>query len=89
MPEVMLRNNWPGTFRRTVTIRNKSKQLEFQPGVPVELSSEICKALLPDIGVALMPIERDERNKPRVISMDDIDNTGDESAEDTSTHVPE
>lgn len=67
MPEVMLPHDWPGRFRRTVEIKGKSRLYEFHPGVPVELKPVEVEALRLDIGNALLPIERDEKNRPRVI----------------------
>lgn len=76
MPFAMLKKNWPGTFRRTITIGKKGKetkkQMVFEPGVPVELSSAEAEALRPDIGIALVPIEFDEKARPRVITDDVI-----------------
>ena len=72
MPFVMLKKNWPGNFRRTVSIGKKGKEtkkvLEFSPGVPVELSPAEVEALHSDIGVTLQPVEFDEKARPRVIT---------------------
>jgi hypothetical protein len=72
MPFVMLKRNWPGNFRRTITSGKKGKEtkkvLEFSPGVPVELTPAEVEALRSDIGPALQPIEFDEKARPRVIS---------------------
>lgn len=82
MPFVMLKRNWPGNFRRTITTGKKGKEtkrvLEFSPGVPVELMAAEVDALRKDIGVALQPIEFDENARPRIIT-DDV--VADESSE--------
>lgn len=56
---VMLRNNWPGNFRRA--------GLEFAPGVPQGLDESQFKAVAKDIGNALVRVELDEIGRPRVI----------------------
>jgi hypothetical protein len=72
MPFVMLKRNWPGNFRRTITIGKKGKEtkkvLEFSPGVPVDLTAAEVEALRPDIGIALLPVDFDEKARPRVIT---------------------
>ena len=72
MPFVMLKRNWPGNFRRTITTGKKGKEnkrvLEFMPGVPVDLSAAEVEALRSDIGVVLVPVDFDEKNRPRVIT---------------------
>ena len=82
MPFVMLKRNWPGNFRRTITTGKKGKEtkkvLEFSPGVPVELTAAEVEAVRSDIGTALQPIEFDEKARPRVIT-DDV--VADEPAE--------
>lgn len=82
MPFVMLKKNWPGNFRRTITTGKKGKEtkrvLEFTPGEPVELTPAEVDALRSDIGVALQPVEFDEKARPRVIT-DDV--VADESTE--------
>ena len=71
MPEVMLPVTWPNTFRRTITPKHgKARVMEFQPGVPVDLRPSDVDLLKADIGVALMPIHRDEKGRPRVIGED-------------------
>lgn len=76
MPLVMLKRDWPGNFRRTITEKVRGKDvkrtLEFSPGVPVELTNAEIKAVLPDIGIALLPVELDEKARPRVITDDVI-----------------
>lgn len=86
MPSVMLKKNWPGKFRRTITIGKKGKEtkrvLEFVPGVPVELTAAEIEAVRPDIGVALQPIEFDEKARPRVISDEvEVDEPAEQSVE--------
>jgi hypothetical protein len=72
MPFVMLKRNWPGNFRRTITIGKKGKEtkkvLEFSPGLPVDLTAAEVEALRPDIGIALLPVDFDEKGRPRVIT---------------------
>ena len=72
MPFVMLKRNWPGGFRRTITLGKKGKEikktLDFLPGVPVDLSAAEVEALRSDIGVALVPVDFDEKARPRVIT---------------------
>ena len=86
MPFVMLKRNWPGNFRRTITIGKKGKEtkkvLEFSPGVPVELTAQEVDALRSDIGPALQPIEFDEKARPRVISDEvEVDEPAEQSIE--------
>lgn len=89
MPFVMLKKNWPANFRRTITIGKKGKEtkrvLEFTPGVPVELTPAEVDALRSDIGVALQPVEFDEKARPRVIT-DDV--VADESPEQSIEPQP-
>jgi hypothetical protein len=72
MPFVMLKKNWPANFRRTITTGKKGKEtrrvFEFSPGVPVDLSAAEVEALRSDIGVALVPVDFDEKARPRVIT---------------------
>lgn len=71
MPFVMLRKNWPGTFRRTINAKSGCKvQLIFEPGTPVDLTTHEIECLRSDIGVALMPVEFDEKARPRMITED-------------------
>lgn len=72
MPFVMLKPSWPATFRRTVAIGAKKKTLEFAANTPVELSAAEVDAVASDIGKALVPIEFDEKARPRVITEDVI-----------------
>lgn len=68
----MLKKNWPGNFRRTIKTGKKGKEvesvLEFSPGVPVDLTPAEVEALRSDIGVALVPVDFDEKARPRVIT---------------------
>lgn len=90
MPYVMLKTNWPGKFRRTITTGKKGKEvkrlLEFTPGEPVELSAAEVEALRTDIGPALQPVEFDEKARPRVITDDVI---AEDSQEEPRKHEPE
>lgn len=83
MPFVMLKKNWPGMFRRTITTGKKGKEvrrtLEFAPGVPVDLTLSEIDALRGDIGTALTPVEFDEKARPRVIT-DDVEADADAEA---------
>lgn len=91
MPSVMLKKNWPGNFRRTITTGKKGKEtkrvLVFSPGVPVELTAAEIEAVRSDIGAALQPIEFDEKARPRVISDDvDVDESAEQSIEPQSAN---
>lgn len=72
MPFVMLSRTWPGTFRRTVTVNGKKRQLAFSPGEPVQLKPAEVAELRADIGAALQPVEIDSKGRPRVIT-DEVD----------------
>lgn len=79
----MLRKNWPGDFRRTITLVKKGKDvkhtLEFKPGEPVEVTPAEAELLRADIGVSLVPVEFDIKARPRVITDDvvpDAEETG-------------
>lgn len=72
MPEVMLRRDWPNTFRRTIVSGKKTTRLAFVSGQPVELNAAQIEALKADIGVALIPCERDKKGKCRMIT-DDVE----------------
>lgn len=91
MPYVMLKTNWPGKFRRTITTGKKGKEvkrlLEFTPGEPVELSAAEVEALRSDIGPALQPVEFDEKARPRVITDDVVPD--DTQTEEQRKHEPE
>lgn len=68
MPELMLKPGWPGTFRRTVTVEGKEpRTIEFGANLPVEVSKEEMELLAPEIGVAIWPIERDDKKRPRYV----------------------
>lgn len=70
----MLKRDWPGNFSRTITTGKKGKEvterLTFSPGVPVDLSAAQIEQLRPDIGVSLMPVDFDEKARPRIITDD-------------------
>jgi hypothetical protein len=69
VPEVMLQPDWPSTFRRTLRGKGrKTETFEFQPGVPVDFKPADIELLTPDLGRALVPVYRDEKGRPRVIS---------------------
>lgn len=92
MPSVMLKKTWPANFRRTITTGKKGKEtkrvLEFRPGVPVELTAAEVEAVRADIGVALQPIEFDEKARPRVISDEvDVDEPAEQSIEPQSANA--
>ena len=82
MPFVMLRSPWPGTFRRAIMDGGSKRTLEFKPAVPVDLTPFEIEQLKSDIGLALVPVEFDEKARPRVIT-DDV--VADEAAELTAT----
>ena len=84
MPEVMLKRDWPNTFRRTVRTGKTPQVLTFKPGEPVELNAKQIEALKADIGVCLMPVERDAKGKPRLIT-DEVD----VEAETEEANVPQ
>jgi hypothetical protein len=72
MPFVMLKKDWPATFRRTIGPPKDRRQMEFTPGVPVDLTAAEVDMLRADIGIALMPVDFDEKARPRVITDDVI-----------------
>lgn len=81
MPEVMLKRDWPGQFRRTVRIGKKTPEvLVFTPGEAVELDAKQLDAVKADIGVCLMPVERDAKNRPRIIT-DEVETEETEEAD--------
>lgn len=82
MPEVMLKRGWPGSFQRTITVGKKTTRIRFEPGEPVELDSKQVEAIKADIGVALMPCERDSKGRPRFID-DEVE------AQVEETNVPQ
>lgn len=71
MFQVMLRPNWPGHFRRTVTVGDKDNQhstrLDFEPGDAVSVAEETLLALVEsgDIGAALCLGRLDEAGRCR------------------------
>lgn len=68
----MLRRDWPSEFNRTITVRHKGKdlrqQMVFSPGVAVDLTPAEIEALRGDIGIALQPVELDDKARPRIIT---------------------
>jgi hypothetical protein len=46
--------------------------MEFEPGVPIDLNAAQIEAVKSDIGVALMPCDRDEKGRARLIT-DEVD----------------
>ncbi len=83
----MLRRNWPGPFRRTVTIGKKKTLYTFNPGEPVKLSAATIEAMKTDLGNALLPVELDEKKRPRIITDDVV--TDDEESEEILTEEPQ
>ena len=59
----MLRNNWPGNFRRAGIV--------FEPGKAVALSKKQYEAVKGDIGSALVEVEIDDLGRPRVNEVQD------------------
>jgi hypothetical protein len=73
MPEVMLAPEWQNKFRRTLQLgKGRSRVMEFEPGVPVELSANEIDLLKSDIGKALHPVMRSASGKPKVLSENDV-----------------
>lgn len=70
MPHVMLKPGWPGTFHRTLRRPDgSSRSVEFGKGQPVELSDAEVASVLPDLGRALVPVNLDEKGRPRVVEL--------------------
>lgn len=70
MPHVMLKPGWPGTFHRTLrTPAGGSRAVEFGAGQPIELSDAEVASVLPDLGRALVPVNLDEKGRPRVVEL--------------------
>ena len=69
MTEVMLRPDWPASFRRTVRVGKKGepKTLIFLPNTPTQLSDDEFLAIAQDVGVAVFEIERDAKGRPRYV----------------------
>lgn len=67
MAELMLKPDWPGTFRRSVGSGKKSRTLVFERNKPVEVTAADLQALRADIGLALFEVERDEKGRPRFV----------------------
>ena len=72
MPLVMLKRDWPGTFRRTIKRKDGSvvRRAEFTPGAPTEVTDEEFNLLEPDIDVALFEVRLDAKHRPRIIHTD-------------------
>ncbi len=63
MPLVMLKKDWPGTFRRSIR-DDKGKiisTLEFNPGEPVDISYDQLPAIEKDMFHALLPVTVDAK----------------------------
>ena len=59
-----------GVFRRTIRAGrggNSSFRLEFEAGIPVEVNASQLEQLSPDIGLALVLVRVDEKDRPRVL----------------------
>lgn len=73
MPQVMARRDWQGVFKRAV--RDKDGEvvlwLEFEPGLPLDLSAEEFELVRDDIGRALQIVTPDERGRPSPLSAED------------------
>lgn len=55
---VMLKQGWPGGFRRTVTDEEGHKEtLQFSPGEPLEVDDFYGDQLAGDVGAALVILE--------------------------------
>lgn len=67
MSLLMLRPNWPGTFKRVVRKPNGDvkRVLTFEPGKPVELRGAALAAVERAIGPALVEVELDAKGRPR------------------------
>lgn len=66
--ELALRPDWPAeTFRRTIEAGKKRRTLVFRRSEPQELSEAEVRALRSDIGLSLVEIERDEKNRVRYV----------------------
>lgn len=76
MPFVMLRREWPSSFRRSLSLGGKKgeRTLVFEPGVASEVRDDEYEKLRPDIGTALQDVVIDEKGKPRIV--DNAENAG-------------
>lgn len=83
MAEVMLKRDWPAAFRRTVGTGRSLVRMVFEPGVPVEVNQKQFESLKADIGIALLPCERDEKGRARAIT-DAVDMVGDSDGPDVN-----
>lgn len=79
----MLKRDWPNSFCRTITVGKTKTRIKFEPGQPVDLNSKQIEALRADIGVALMPCDRDEKGRSRVIG-DEVDAESEAIAEESN-----
>ena len=75
------------TFRRTIQRKRKPVQLVFNPGEPVEVSAKEVVQLQKDLGHGIVPVEFDERDKPRAI-FDEVTAVDDLPVDDVAD-VPE
>lgn len=90
MPLVMLRRDWNGTFRRTVTSTDgTSRVLQFSPGEVVEISAAEVPSLTFDLGRALQPVEWSaEKRKHVAIDLSEVDLSVPAEAAATSEATP-
>ena len=72
MPTLMLRPDWPNTFRRTVRTGRKPKRLEFRKGEPVQVTDAEFLAMAEDVGLAVFEVEFDDKQRPRYIERDAV-----------------
>ena len=66
---LMLRQDWPGEFKRVVRTPkgDVKKILIFKPGEAVELKGAALAAVQRAIGSALVEVELDPKGRPRAI----------------------
>lgn len=83
--ELMLRQDWPASFRRRVV----GGVLDFSPGVPVTVTDQQLMELLPDIGNALFEVERDPKGRPRMVESDAVAQLKMAAAEDRQRQAAE
>jgi len=66
--ELILRPDWPAdTFRRTIDAGKKRRTLVFRRSQPQEVSDAEFRALRPDVGLSLVEVERDAKNRVRYV----------------------
>ena len=66
--ELALRPDWPAdTFRRTIESGKKRRTLVFRRSQPQEVSDAEFRALRPDVGLSLVEVERDAKNRVRYV----------------------